>query len=55
MARTVDDIHSFDVAFSQAMDRFENAEIRPEDRKILESFFRSLRRDRLAKVRLYGT
>jgi integrase len=49
MTRNVDDIHSLDNAFDHAMNRFNRANIEPEDREKLESFFRALRREGLAK------
>jgi integrase len=49
MTRTVDDIHSLDNAFSHATNRFDKADIEPADREKLEAFFRSLRREGLAK------
>lgn len=65
MTRSVDDIHSLDNALSHAMDRFNRADVEPDDREKLEAFFRSLRREGLAKstiawyvnytTRMYGT
>ncbi|MBN1134275.1 MAG: phage integrase N-terminal SAM-like domain-containing protein [Methanosarcinaceae archaeon] len=52
MTRNVDDIHSMDNAFSHPVERFNRASIEPTDREKLEAFFRSLRREGLAKSTL---
>lgn len=52
MTKTVDDIHSMDNAFTNAMERFNRANIEPADREKLDAFFRSLRREGLAKSTL---
>lgn len=49
MTRSVDDIHSQENAFSNAIERFNNTNIEPDDKEKIEAFFRSLRREGLAR------
>jgi integrase len=49
MTRNVDDVHCLDTAFSNAIAQFSQADIEPADREKLDAFFRSLRREGLAK------
>ncbi|MCD4821730.1 MAG: tyrosine-type recombinase/integrase [Methanococcoides sp.] len=54
MTRDVDDIHSFDTGYIQAMERLRKAEIGERNRELMEQFVISCRHEGLAKSTITG-